>query len=99
MNEPKPRKTHYHSTVNRRSFIKMLGFGAGAVGLDATSGFATSFKDLDEMKSSPLAHRNLPFWVKEVDEPTVKIDWDNMQIFPSPSSTLFNPASWTDKSE
>jgi len=99
MEKPKPRKTHYHSTVNRRSFMKMLGFGAGAVGLGASTVHAAGFKDLDEMKSSPLANRNLPWWVREVDEPTVKIDWDNMQVFPGPFNTLFNPASWPDKGD
>lgn len=88
-----------HSTVGRRDFMKKLGVGAGAVGL----GFAglnaavigtDGFKDLDEMMTSPLAERELPFWVKEVDEPTVKIDWDNMEIFHGPENTLFNPASW-----
>lgn len=43
--------------------------------------------------------RNLPFWVKEVDEPTVEIDWDNMEIFPGQFNTLFNPMSWDDPGE
>jgi len=84
----------YHSTMGRRDFIKMLGLGAGAVGLGAVGLGAKGFKDLDEMMASPLAERNLPFWVKEVDEPTVKIDWDNMEIFQGPENTLFNPNSW-----
>ena len=91
-------KKKYHSTVSRRDFMKMLGVGAGAVGLGA-AGYASGFKDIDEMISSPLAERKLPFWVKEVDEPTVKIDWDNMEIFPSPYATLFNPASWENQQD
>lgn len=90
-------KKKYHSTVGRRDFMKMLGLGAGAVGLGAAGfgAFASGgFKDLDEMMASPLAERKLPFWVKEVDEPTVKIDWDKMEIFEGPEKTLFNPASW-----
>ena len=88
-----------HSSVGRRDFMKKLGLGAGAVGLGFTglnaSGIgADGFKDLDEMMTSPLAERDLPFWVKEVDEPTVEIDWDNMEIFHGPENTLFNPASW-----
>jgi len=98
MNKPIPEKTHYHSTMSRRDFMKMLGLGAGAVGLGA-AGCSTSFKDLDEMMDSPLAERKLPFWVKEIDEPTVQIDWDNMEIFPSAFNTLFNPMSWDDPSE
>ena len=98
MRKPEYRKSRYHSTVGRRDFMKMLGMGAGAIGLGA-SGCGAPFKDLDEMKSAPFAERKLPFWVKEVDEPTVKIDWENMQIFPGPHATLFNPHSWPDKSE
>jgi epoxyqueuosine reductase len=49
------------------------------------------------MKSSPLAKRKMPFWVKEVDEPTVEIDWDNIQVFEGAQKTLFSPQSWPDK--
>lgn len=87
-------KKKYHSTLDRRDFMKMLGVGVGAVGISATGLGAAGFKDLDKMMDSPLAERKLPFWVKEVDEPTVKIDWDNMEIFQGPENTLFNPASW-----
>ncbi len=88
----KSRKTHYHSTVSRRDFMKIVGMGAFATaGGTMMNG---PFKDLDAMMASPAAERKLPFWVKEVDEPTVQIDWDNMEIFPGFHKTLFNPASW-----
>lgn len=83
------KKTHDHSTVGRRDFMKMLGVGAGAIGLGGTA-LAAPFKDLEEMIASPLADRNLSFWVKEVDEPMVEIDWDNMEKF-SRSHVFFNP--------
>ena len=35
--------------------------------------------------------RKLPFWVKEVEKPTVEIDWDVLQNFPSMFQTCFNP--------
>ena len=89
----------HHSTVGRREFMKMLGVGTGAIGLGAAGVSAAGFKDLDEMMASPLAERKLPFWVKEVDEPTVKIDWDNMEIFEGPEKTLFNPATWENQED
>ena len=93
-------KKKYHTTVGRRDFMKMLGIGAGTIGLGAAGlGAFAGFKDLDEMMASPLAERKLPFWVKEVDEPTVKIDWENMEIFPGPENTLFNPASWENQKD
>lgn len=97
MPEGKPRKTFHHSTVGRRDFMKYLGLGSvgmGAVAMGLPS--EMPFADLDEMMASPQAERKLPFWVKEVDEPTVQIDWENMEIFPHPGMTLFNPASWPD---
>lgn len=93
----KSNKKH-HSTLGRREFMKMLGMGAGAIGLGA-AGLGQGFKDLDEMMASPLAERKLPFWVKEVDEPTVKIDWDNMEIFHGPMNTIFNPNTWKNPDE
>ena len=93
-------KTRYHSTIGRREFMKMLGLGAGALGLGGTA-LGVPFKDLDDMMASPHAERDLPFWVKEVDEPTVEIDWDNMEIFPGLQNTLFNPhaPAWGDPRE
>ncbi len=88
----KSRKTHYHSTVSRRDFMRYVGMGAFATaGGTLMNG---PFKDLDQMMASPAAERKLPFWVKEVDEPTVQIDWDNMEIFPGFTETLFVPTSW-----
>ena len=99
MTQPVSRKRRYHSTVSSRNFMKMIGFGAGMLGVGTATGHAESFKDLDDMKSSPLAKRKMPFWVKEVDKPTVEIDWDNMQIFEGVHRTLFNPESWPDMND
>lgn len=88
----KPRKKLYHSTVSRRDFMKLVGMGSFAT--IGGSMLGAPFKDLDEMMASPVADRKMPFWVKEVDEPTVQIDWDNMEIYPGPVNTLFNPNSW-----
>lgn len=72
----KPRKTFYHSTTTRRDFLKLVGAGAAALG---TAGYTRTFKDADEMLSAPVAERNLPIWIKEVDKPTCEIDWDIIQ--------------------
>lgn len=74
----KPRKTHYHSTVSRRDFMKALGVGVASVG--AVS-FARPFIDLEDMASHPKAESVQPFWVREVDEPTIEIDWDRIERF------------------
>jgi len=41
----------------------------------------TKYRDLDEIKSSPAAERKLPWWIREVDKPTVDIDWSQMKRF------------------
>nr|UZH91516.1 reductive dehalogenase [uncultured bacterium]UZH91615.1 reductive dehalogenase [uncultured bacterium] len=65
----------YHSTLSRRNFIKSLGL-AGA-GIGAAAAASPVFQDLDAvMSSSPVNKR--PWWVKEVDKPTIEIDWDNI---------------------
>lgn len=96
MTKPESRKHRYHSSVSGGKFMKMLGLSAGVTGQGTAGGDPEPFKDLDDMKSSPLAKRKLPFWVKEVDKPTVEIDWDNMQIFEGGHRTLFNPGGWPD---
>jgi reductive dehalogenase len=67
----------FHSTMTRRNFMKALGFGAA--GLGAAGAAAPVFHDLDELTSSaPKPLRQRRWWIKEVDEPTVEIDWNLM---------------------
>ncbi len=47
-------------------------------------------KGLDEIKSSPAAERKLPWWIKEVNKPTVEIDWSLMQRFDSSNIMFVN---------
>ena len=72
----KSRKKFYAPITSRRDFLKLVGVGAATLGAPK---FAKSFKDEAEMLSSPLAERKLPFWIREVDEPTIEIDWDVIQ--------------------
>ena len=67
------RMKNFHSTVSRRQFMKALGL-TGA-GLGAAAAAAPVFRDLDEFASSPNAQLCHSWWVKEVDKPTVEIDW------------------------
>jgi reductive dehalogenase len=79
--EQKGKEQHYHSTTSRRDFMKALGLGASAV-VSASAGLSSNgFADMDEMLSSPLAETNHAWWVKEVDKPTVEVDWDRIERF------------------
>jgi hypothetical protein len=69
----------YHSTLSRREFLKALGFGGA--GLAAAAVAPPVFHDLDEVISSPQATMKRPSWVKEVDKPTIDIDWGIMNRF------------------
>ncbi|XUX00675.1 MAG: reductive dehalogenase [Dehalogenimonas sp.] len=64
----------FHSTLSRRDFMK--GLGLTGVGVGAAAAVSPAFHDLDEMASSPIARINMPWWVKNVDEPTTPIDWN-----------------------
>ncbi|MEQ4487959.1 MAG: reductive dehalogenase [Dehalococcoides mccartyi] len=69
-----------HSTMSRRDFMKTLGLGATAIGSVGVT--APIFHDLDEMMSisaaetfnSTTSMQKRPWFVKEVDIPTVEID-------------------------
>ena len=78
--------SNYHSTLSRREFLKALGIGAAGVGaaslgVAAVPNLAKPVNDLDELTSSSLAVPNRPSYVKEVDKPTVEIDWSVMTRF------------------
>jgi len=79
----------YHSTMSRRDFMKVLGLGGAATGAMAIAPSVMA-RDLDELMASPIAERRLPRWVKEVDKPTVEIDWQIMKPFDG-TKTMFNP--------
>ncbi|PPD58322.1 reductive dehalogenase [Dehalogenimonas etheniformans] len=65
----------FHSTVTRRDFMKGLGLTAtGAAAL-----VSPSFHDLDELTASDSSKPKRAWWVKEIDEPTVEIDWSIMK--------------------
>jgi len=69
----------HHSTISRRDFMKLLGLGG--LGLGAAAVSTPVFHDLDEVIASPQADFKRPGWVKEVDKPTVEIDWGIMKRF------------------
>ncbi len=71
--------SRYHSTISRRDFMKALGVGGMGLGVSAVS--PALFRDLDEVMASPLAVMRRPAWVKEVNKPTVEIDWNNIGAF------------------
>ena len=46
---------NYHTTLSKKALMKLLGLGnTGATGI-----VATPYRDLDEVKASPAAGRNL----------------------------------------
>jgi epoxyqueuosine reductase len=76
---------NYHTTLSNKALMKLLGLGdTGAPGAAATP-----YHDLDEVKASPAAGRKMPRWIKEVNKPTVEIDWSRMERF-NCSNIMFN---------
>nr|UZH91610.1 reductive dehalogenase [uncultured bacterium] len=72
---------NFHSTVSRRDFMKGLGL-AGA-GLGSAALVAPEFHDLDELASSDISTKKLPWYIKERDyeNPTTPIDWNAIQRY------------------
>jgi len=76
----------YHSTLSRREFLKALGLGGAGIGAAALGASALPVlnkpvHDLDEIVSSSLAIPNRPSYVKEVEKPTIEVDWTLMNRF------------------
>ena len=66
----------FHSTVSRRDFMKTLGLAGAGVGAAAAT--FPVFHDLDELMSAPQAQHKQPWFVKDVDKPTIDIDWSQV---------------------
>ncbi len=66
---------------------KSMTFGEER-GIDGGGSGPSRYHDLDDFKASPAAERKLPWWIKEVDKPTVEIDWGRMKRFDS-SNIMF----------
>jgi len=67
--------------------MKTLGLGGETGGGSPGS---SKYRDLDEVKASPAAERKLPWWIREVDKPTVEIDWSRMKRFDSRNIMFVN---------
>ena len=67
----------YHSMVSRRDFMKFMGIATASAGGLAL--LAPKFHDIDELTGSLNAKNNRPWWVKEVSNPTIEIDYSMMQ--------------------
>ncbi|AGG06960.1 MULTISPECIES: reductive dehalogenase [Dehalococcoides] len=88
----------FHSVVNRREFMKGLGLtGASLSAIGATSPL---FHDLDEVMSSDTARTKQPWWVKEVDKPTVEIDFKLTERYDQISRLIYyNQPKYVDPAE
>jgi len=71
----------YHSSISRRDFLKSLGLGALACGAAPVLFPARAVHDLDEIMASPAAVSMRPSYIREVEKPTVDIDWTAMNRF------------------
>jgi len=69
----------FHSTMNRRDFMKIIGLAGAGCGAAAVAG--QPFSDLDELTASPQGLVKKPWYVKETDNPTVEIDWAMMKRY------------------
>lgn len=65
--------------LSRREFFKGVG-SAGAAALVFSAIGATLAGEVIQSSTAGDIH-NRPWWIRQVDEPTLGVDWDNMQRF------------------
>ncbi|MBL7164766.1 MAG: reductive dehalogenase [Anaerolineales bacterium] len=68
--------------ISRRDFLRIAGLSASTIAagnLASTSNVALMPKVM--AMSKPAAGKSRPWWVRIVDEPTLEINWENMQRF------------------
>lgn len=83
----------FHSVVSRRDFMKSLGLAGAGIGAAALT--SPVFHDLDEvMAAGDTSNPRRPWWVKEreLENPTVEIDWSQVKRFDSSKHALTNNA-------
>ncbi len=82
------------SNIGRRDFLRLAGLSVGAVAA-TTAGRAESAQPATSTASAsysdPAGRIKRPWWVKTVDEPTVEIDWDQMQRINEQTTTVRGP--------
>lgn len=84
----------FHTIVTRRDFMK--GLGLAGVGMGATGAISPAFRDLDEAACSK-SYVKRPWWVKEVDEPTIEVDWSLLKPFDYTGKTFqIDPTSYVE---
>jgi reductive dehalogenase len=76
------------STVGNKARMKAMGLDHAADGGDGGQG---GFADLDDALSSKTAEWKRPWWIKEVDKPTMDIDWSATERF---DQTQIQQMSW-----
>ncbi|WP_226846671.1 reductive dehalogenase [Dehalogenimonas etheniformans] len=81
--------SEFHSTVSRRDFMK--GLGLTGVGLGAASLAVPAFHDLDEVSSSTTASWNRPWYVKQIDAPTLEVNWEELKRFDTRDGKAIEP--------
>ncbi|MEQ4489043.1 MAG: reductive dehalogenase [Dehalococcoides mccartyi] len=73
----------FHTSLSRRDFMK--GLGLASAGIGAVAAVSPVFHDLDEVVSADSSVNKRPWWIKEVDSPTIEIDWAQVTPLGQPS--------------
>ncbi|MEN8613666.1 reductive dehalogenase [Dehalogenimonas sp. THU2] len=70
---------NFHSTLSRRDFMKSLGLVGTGLGTAAL--LNPAINGLDDLLSTSTDDAKRDWWVKEVEIPTVEIDWSMVERF------------------
>lgn len=75
--------------MSRREFLRSLGMSGVTLGVAGATGLTLAGEALGDPTAGGVHRR--PWWVREVDEPTIGINWDVMQRVDASRDTL---AGW-----
>lgn len=75
-----------NNAVSRRNFLKGLGMTGLTMGVAGTVGLTAAGESLGATMSGGMHRR--PWWVRQIDEPTLGINWDVIQRVNAATDTL-----------
>lgn len=72
--------------LSRRDFLKNMGMAGVTLGVTGTVGLTAAGEQMGQERAGGISRR--PWWVRQVDEPTLGIKWDAIQRFDAEQNTL-----------
>jgi len=84
--------TNGRKKISRREFLRISGLGLGAAAATTAARPLQAEQSFKGAKfSDPAGRPKRPWWVKTVDQPTIEVDWDQVQRYNEQTGTVRGP--------